>query len=640
MNLNSYHDQLFLPDPEDLKREFLQRERDRIDRDALEKAREAEKKAVEAAHSKGRHGSWSSPGMTGRVASEIGSMAFNAELQSVKAESYEKLDRDYSARESELASQARLVEMAQTTDEKLASRALYMLSADRMSGGRLGLNDSHKNRLEEIGKFDGKDNAQLLQNCIDLLKIECDSIRNRSFDIQERARQEHDRREHGPEGDLEYRKQDLEFYRKDSAREMKSLQDDVVKTGGLIGRLTGKHEAAKEALDRFQKERDEKLQKLEKDAHPREFDPSNIQAKIDRTLKKRDGEIKNLEKMLEKEQARQQGRAQGNQTKPVEPSKSAESSRQADQPHLKEPPSSKPVQQEPAKAEAPAQQSGQQKEAPTQNHQAPSKGPAQGHPAQAKQQAAPEPVTASDRVKAEATRVADLSRSQAEQASKVAKGEAANAQGAGQAGKHHARSSENKMTDLDADRQMLRRAREAAQKIINERVAAENRQSKPAESKQGASKQDVGTEKISKAPKPQDVTPSHLKEGPPKVQGFVRDENGAYKKPSEPKPAFVDKGPNVSMEKRPPDLKEIRAAAALCQEKGMKNVKLSGTPEFRRQGWIEGTARGMNMKGYKPTEEDREAARAREAQLQNSEKFRSINERPHHAQVHNQGHVR
>jgi len=606
----------------------------------LEAAQEEAEKVVNDAYSKSRGGSWSSPGINGAVASQIGSMAFNAKLDSVLAAGNAKIERDFSARKKELLSATEFLEGAENSHQKVIASASYFLSLDRVSGGKLGLDDSLRLRLEEISKFDSKDRAQILQNGIDLLKIQRDSIRNRAEDIQERARQEHDRREYGPDGDLEYRKQDLEFYRRDSAREMKSLQDAVVKTGGLIGRLTGKHEAAKEALDRFQKERDEKLQKLEKDAQPREFDPSSIQAKIDRALKKKDVEIKDIEKMLDKKQAKQQGRAQGDQPKPVEPSKSVDPSKQANQPNLKETPSSKPVQKEPAKTEAPAQQSDQQKQAPTQNQQAPSKESAQRHPAQAQQQAAPEPVTASDRVKAEATRVADLSRSQAEQASRAAKGEAANAKEAGQAEKRHARPAENKMTDVDADRQRAQRVREVAQKKLTERIAAENRQSKPAESKQGASRQDVGAEKNSKAPKPQDVTPSHLKEGPPKVQGFVRDENGAYKKPSEPKPAFVDKGPNVSMEKRPPDLKEIRAAAALCQEKGMKNVKLSGTPEFRRQGWIEGTARGMNMKGYKPTEEDREAARAREAQLQNSEKFRSINEQPHHVQVHNQGHVR
>lgn len=70
---------------------------------------------------------------------------------------------------------------------------------------------------------------------------------------------------------------------------------------------------------------------------------------------------------------------------------------------------------------------------------------------------------------------------------------------------------------------------------------------------------------------------------------------------------FLDKGDKLKTALNF-DQRAIRAMMDVAQERGWHSVKLTGTPEFRRAAWFEAASRGLEVKGYKPTEAEIAAA--------------------------------
>ena len=56
------------------------------------------------------------------------------------------------------------------------------------------------------------------------------------------------------------------------------------------------------------------------------------------------------------------------------------------------------------------------------------------------------------------------------------------------------------------------------------------------------------------------------------------------------------------------DLDTIKAIVAQAELRGWQTVELKGTTEFRREAWIETQTRGIESRGYKPSEPDRQEA--------------------------------
>jgi len=60
----------------------------------------------------------------------------------------------------------------------------------------------------------------------------------------------------------------------------------------------------------------------------------------------------------------------------------------------------------------------------------------------------------------------------------------------------------------------------------------------------------------------------------------------------------------------------IKAMVDRAAERGWETVKLNGSPESVRQGWIAATAQGLKAVGHPPTTGDREAATKKRTRLQ------------------------
>lgn len=80
------------------------------------------------------------------------------------------------------------------------------------------------------------------------------------------------------------------------------------------------------------------------------------------------------------------------------------------------------------------------------------------------------------------------------------------------------------------------------------------------------------------------------------------------------KVAFTDKFMSISTGSESPAA--IKAMVDRAAERGWETVRLNGSPEFVRQGWIAATAQGLKAVGHTATVGDREAASKERARLQ------------------------
>jgi hypothetical protein len=56
------------------------------------------------------------------------------------------------------------------------------------------------------------------------------------------------------------------------------------------------------------------------------------------------------------------------------------------------------------------------------------------------------------------------------------------------------------------------------------------------------------------------------------------------------------------------DLKTIRAMFEIAEARGWRSVEIKGSGEFKREAWIEATARGLEGRGFTPSDLDRQEA--------------------------------
>jgi hypothetical protein len=80
------------------------------------------------------------------------------------------------------------------------------------------------------------------------------------------------------------------------------------------------------------------------------------------------------------------------------------------------------------------------------------------------------------------------------------------------------------------------------------------------------------------------------------------------------KVAFTDKFMSISTASESPAA--IKAMVDRAAERGWETVRLVGSPEFVRQGWIAATAQGLKAVGHTVTAGDREAAAKERSRLQ------------------------
>ncbi|ATG37820.1 hypothetical protein PhaeoP23_03743 (plasmid) [Phaeobacter piscinae] len=82
-----------------------------------------------------------------------------------------------------------------------------------------------------------------------------------------------------------------------------------------------------------------------------------------------------------------------------------------------------------------------------------------------------------------------------------------------------------------------------------------------------------------------------------------------YRSYDDARPTIIDMGDQLST--RNADRGTAMDMIELAAHRGWQSLKAKGPEEFRREMWIEGTAQGLKVQGYRPTEKDSEEANRR-----------------------------
>lgn len=87
---------------------------------------------------------------------------------------------------------------------------------------------------------------------------------------------------------------------------------------------------------------------------------------------------------------------------------------------------------------------------------------------------------------------------------------------------------------------------------------------------------------------------------------------GFYRDARDPAAAFRDHGGRLATDRSDPHI--VRDLVAIAQHRGWTTISVRGQTEFRREVYLLARAAGLEVRGYRPTERDRQQAnRRREA---------------------------
>jgi len=81
---------------------------------------------------------------------------------------------------------------------------------------------------------------------------------------------------------------------------------------------------------------------------------------------------------------------------------------------------------------------------------------------------------------------------------------------------------------------------------------------------------------------------------------------GFYADARETRAAFRDQGRRLSTDRNDPHV--VRDLVAIAQHRGWTTISVRGHSEFRREVWLMARAAGLEVRGYRPSERDRQAA--------------------------------
>lgn len=70
--------------------------------------------------------------------------------------------------------------------------------------------------------------------------------------------------------------------------------------------------------------------------------------------------------------------------------------------------------------------------------------------------------------------------------------------------------------------------------------------------------------------------------------------------------AFRDQGRRLTTDRNDPHV--VRDLVAIAQHRGWNTISVRGHSEFRREVWLTARAAGLEVRGYRPTERDRQQA--------------------------------
>ena len=81
---------------------------------------------------------------------------------------------------------------------------------------------------------------------------------------------------------------------------------------------------------------------------------------------------------------------------------------------------------------------------------------------------------------------------------------------------------------------------------------------------------------------------------------------------------------DTSVSSKRQDLNTVRAMLEIAEARGWHSVEIKGTAEFRREAWIEATARGLEGRGFTPSDADRQEADRRHAERRQANEVRAV----------------
>lgn len=64
------------------------------------------------------------------------------------------------------------------------------------------------------------------------------------------------------------------------------------------------------------------------------------------------------------------------------------------------------------------------------------------------------------------------------------------------------------------------------------------------------------------------------------------------------------------------DKKTIENMLAIAETNGWQNIKVKGSPEFKKEMWLQARLKGLEVQGYKPSDQDKKLLETRQAQLE------------------------
>jgi hypothetical protein len=118
---------------------------------------------------------------------------------------------------------------------------------------------------------------------------------------------------------------------------------------------------------------------------------------------------------------------------------------------------------------------------------------------------------------------------------------------------------------------------------------------------------------------PNKKSPAYRSEPPSIANTYYVEDKGRERQYFEDykKTNLVMRANETSVMSRREDLVTIRAMLEIAEARGWHSVEIKGSAEFRREAWIEANARGLEGRGFTPSDADRqEADRRREGRQQ------------------------
>jgi len=81
---------------------------------------------------------------------------------------------------------------------------------------------------------------------------------------------------------------------------------------------------------------------------------------------------------------------------------------------------------------------------------------------------------------------------------------------------------------------------------------------------------------------------------------------------------------DTSISSKREDLNTIRAMIEIAEARGWHSVEIRGSAEFKREAWIEASARGLEGRGFAPSDADRQEADRRRAERGQANEVRAV----------------